>query len=385
MSRLILVLALLVTPLRHPSLAAESALDQALDALRTVGPEGKGNAEASAAWPKVAAVGPGELVRILQAMDESNALGLNWLRGAFDVAAQRALDQGHSLPWQQLEPFLLETSGHPRARWLAFDWLRRVDGPRAETLLAGLLNDPGPELRRAAVDQVVRGADQMLASNQRDEAKKHYTMALQSARDPDQIDALASALREMGVPVDLPGLFGWITHWRVIGPFDNSDRAGFETVYPPEADVDLNAEYPGKTGPVRWQKHTATGDYGIVDLNPSLGMLKEVTGYAATELITTTAESAEIRLGCKNAWKLWFNGQFVFGRDEYHRAIEIDQYRFPVQLRAGSNTLLMKICQNEQIEDWTKEWEFQIRITDRQGKPIAWQHPASLKANDDDE
>ncbi len=83
-----------------------------------------------------------------------------------------------------------------------------------------------------------------------------------------------------------------------------------------------------------------------------------------------TSRPVEIRLGCKNGWKVWLNGQFIFGRDEYHRAAEMDQYRLPVQLTAGRNTLRVKCCQNEQTEDWTKEWEFQLRVTDAEGTPV---------------
>ena len=71
-----------------------------------------------------------------------------------------------------------------------------------------------------------------------------------------------------------------------------------------------------------------------------------------------------------NGWKIWFNDAFVFGRDEYHRMAEIDQYRFPIQLKEGRNTLLVKVCQNEQVEDWTKEWEFQLRVCDAIGTAI---------------
>jgi len=385
MNRPIMLLALLVASFTPQVLCAPLTLERALNALRTVGSEGQGNAEASTAWPRVAAAEPAELIRILQAMDQSSPLALNWLRSAFDTAAQRTLDQGHPLPHSQLESFTLDTSGHPRARWLAFDWLRRVDASRAETLLASLLNDPGPELRRAAVDQIIRRAAEREATNEPDQARRDYSLALRSARDPDQIDTLASTLRDLGVSVNLTELFGWVTHWRVIGPFDNVNRAGFDTVYSPERELDFDAEYAGKTGPVHWHPHAATGDYGLLDLNPALGMLKEVTGYATTEFIVPTAGPAEIRLGCKNAWKLWFNGQLVLGRDEYHRAMEIDQYRFPVQLRAGRNTLLLKICQNEEIEDWTKEWEFQLRITDPQGKPIPPHHPAGYATTDERE
>jgi hypothetical protein len=42
----------------------------------------------------------------------------------------------------------------------------------------------------------------------------------------------------------------------------------------------------------------------------------------------------------------------------------------PVSLKAGKNILLVKCAQNEQTQDWAKEWEFQLRVTDEQGTPI---------------
>ena len=108
----------------------------------------------------------------------------------------------------------------------------------------------------------------------------------------------------------------------------------------------------------------------MVDFNQPYDPIKEVTGFAYTEFQSETARSAELRLGCKNAWKIWLNGEFIFGRDEYHRGARIDQYKLPVQLKAGKNTVLVKACQNEQEQDWTVEWQFQLRVCDSTGTAI---------------
>jgi hypothetical protein len=65
------------------------------------------------------------------------------------------------------------------------------------------------------------------------------------------------------------------------------------------------------------------------------------------------------------------NGQLLFARDEYHTSAEIDQYPMPAQLRPGRNTILVKVCQNEEVQEWTEEWEFQLRVTDALGTPLA--------------
>ena len=172
------------------------------------------------------------------------------------------------------------------------------------------------------------------------------------------------------MPVDLPKHFGFLRQWQVIGPFDNTGREGFQTVFPPEKEIRLDATYPGKDGPVKWHPSESQDDYGKFDFNKPLGMLKEVTAYAVTTFDSAAERDAELRLGCKDGWKIWLNGEFVFGRDEYHRGQKMDQYRLRCHLRKGPNTILVKCCQNEQKETWTVEWEFQLRVCDGAGTAI---------------
>ncbi len=341
----------------------------ALNALRSVGPEGQGHEAAQKSWSLVAAAPAKDLPQLLAAMDGANDYAMNWIRTAIEAVVQREIGSGGTLPVASLESFLKDTRHNPRARRLAFDLIRRADPRAADGLVPGFLNDPGNDLRREAVDRLVADAGRQVATDKA-AARDTYRKALQSAREADQIESIAKTLGDLGEKVDLPRTFGWVTAWKLIGPFDNTGNKGFTQAYPPETVVDPKAEYPGKTGPVRWVDAEAQGDYGMVDFNKPFGALKEVTGYAVAEFVSDKARPAEIRLGCKNGWKVWLNGKFLFGRDEYHTGAEIDQFRLPVQLRAGTNVLLVKCTQNEQVEDWTKEWEFQLRVTDAQGTPI---------------
>jgi hypothetical protein len=202
---------------------------------------------------------------------------------------------------------------------------------------------------------------------------------LRAARDVPQIELIAGKLNELGQPVDLLKHFGFLSRWKIAGPFDNSGRKGFAAVYPPELKFDLSAEYDGKQGRVRWQDYATTNKYGMIDMNQPYGKLKEVVAYAATDFFSDRAQPVELRLGGKNSWKVWLNGKFLFGRDEYHTIAEIDQYPMPAELQPGHNTILVKVCQNEEVEAWTVEWEFQLRVTDSLGTPIA---PAERKAGD---
>ncbi len=99
-------------------------------------------------------------------------------------------------------------------------------------------------------------------------------------------------------------------------------------------------------------------------------MEKSAVGYAAADFFSESDRPAEIRIGCKNGWKVWLNGELLFARDEYHRGAKLDQYKLPCQLKKGKNMILVKCCQNEQKEQWTVEWEFQLRVCDATGTAI---------------
>ena len=357
--------AILSLVLVHTSFAAANSDD--LAAVRSVGPEGQGNAAASAAWKNLAAGNAATLPALLGAMDGANDLAVNWLRAAVETIASR---ETNALPLVELEAFARDTRHHPRARHLAVELVARTDPAAGDRLLGGFLNDPGPELRRAAVQKVIDEAARREAAGDKAGVLPLLQKALASARAVDQVNLLSERVKAFGEKVDLVKLFGFLIHWQVIGPFDSTGGKGFEAVYPPEKAIDLAASYDGKAGPVRWTNFTSASPSGVIDFNQPLGALKGVAGYAFTEFNSPTEQSVELRLGSGNAWKVWLNGRFIFGREEYHRGMEIDQYRLPVTLRAGVNTLLVKLCQNEQVEDWTKQWDFQLRITDAQGTPI---------------
>ena len=158
--------------------------------------------------------------------------------------------------------------------------------------------------------------------------------------------------------------------WKVIGPFDNTDRKGFAVTYPPEEEIDFGASYDGKDGKVKWSDFSTADSFGMVDVNLEFGELKQVVAYAHTIYESEDANLVQFRLGCKNAWKVWLNGELLFQRDEYHRGMRLDQYRLKAKLKQGRNVIMLKLCQNEQMENWTKEWQFQLRVCDSTGTAI---------------
>ena len=348
-----------------PLCAADSA-EALIKTLASVGREGEGNELASAAWKSAVALGPKAIGAVLSQTGTGSPVADNWLRLAGNAIVDNSLKSGTSLPLAELEGFVNKTANTEAARILAFDLLRQADSNRAEALQRTLVNDPVQPLRRGAVAHLITAA----AALQGDAAKKAYLTALDAVRDEDQTKVVADELKKLGAPVNLPSHFGFLTRWNVIGPFDNTDRAGFEKMYPPETEIALSKTYEGKDKQVKWQPFKSEDDYGKLDFNKPLTALKQSTAYAYTTFESASEREAELRLGCKNAWKVWLNGKLLFARDEYHRGQRMDQYKLKCHLRKGHNEILVKCCQNEQTESWTVEWEFQLRVCDSAGTAI---------------
>lgn len=369
-----------VVGLREVGESIESPdVERQIAILQAVGQEGGGNERAKSALRKLEQADGRSLLKVLEAMEEAGNLGLNWLRAAADTIIDRELAARRPLPLIELGEFLLDARHHPRARRYAYELVARLAPEAAARLLPGMLYDPSMELRRDAIQRLLEKAS---GENSTQEATVLrtliYRQALGAARDVDQIQSIADELRRLGQEVDLPRHFGFLMRWKVIGPFENANRLGFDRVFPPENEINWNADYLGrKAAKAKWLDFVSNDEYGMVDINQVFGPLKEAVAYAYAEFESLEAMPIELRLGCKNAWKIWLNGEFLFGRDEYHRGMRIDQYRIKGRLKPGKNGILLKICQNEQMEDWTVQWQFQLRVCDENGTAILSQNRPS--------
>ena len=345
--------------------------EASIETILAIGTEGNGNVEASAAWKKLSASGAETLPAILRAARNANPIAANYLHSAVETIVDRTLQNKEELPLGAIGEFLLDTRQNPKARRYAFELIQRVDPDTAEKLVPGMLADPSVDLRRDAVARLIGESKALQESGNKGGAAVLLRQALNAGRDVDQIETIAKNLRDLDAEVDLPQHFGFLMRWKVIGPFENTDRAGFATVFPPEKERKFDAEYEGKDeAAAKWSDFQTADDFGMVDINKAYGTLKEATAYAVTTFESDSARPVELRLGCKNAWKIWLNGELLFERDEYHRGIRIDQYQLPAQLAKGENTILVKLCQNEQTERWTVEWQFQLRVCDATGTAI---------------
>lgn len=350
-------------------LSGSACADQRpVDAIRTVSGVAQTSPAVQQAWRELAGSPPERMVEILAGMQGANPTAQNWLRMAADAIAERALAAGKALPAEQLRDFLEDLDQAPRARRAAYEWLVKVDATTADAYLPQMLDDPSIELRYDAIAQLLESAGKEGIAEE--EKREILKSALASALDQQQLEKCKEELETLGDKVDLAEVMGFLLEWRVIGPFDNTGESGFEPAHLPETKTDFDRSYAGKNGAVEWKLTKAEGALGELDLTESLGPEKGAVAYAVAFFFSDEAREAELRYTTPNASKVWLNGQLAASHEVYHAGTPLDQYRARVSIMKGRNTVLVKVCQNEQTDPWAQDWALKLRFTDLLGKGL---------------
>ena len=311
-----------------------------------------------------------DLAATLEKLRDAPAAEQNGVFGrATDIARHAPPDDD----W--LRDYVTDQSHPERARTWALRRLQIRDAQWVDQYLTRAVQDPSLGIRRQAIALALdqHPVEEDTEKNAGD--VERYQTYLTAARHPKQITEIASRLRKLGQPTTTADAMAMIMRWHVIGPFDNVDGVGYDTVYPPQtdylddADVDLSATHPGKLGDVTWSIATAD-DNGTVDLAQHLDKEKGATAYAFVAVDCDQPRPATLRLKSVTANKVWVNGRPLMANSVYHSGTTKDQYRADFDLQSGRNTILIKTNQNEQTQGWAQVWEMQCRITDRRGAAI---------------
>ncbi|MFH1740171.1 MAG: DUF4838 domain-containing protein [bacterium] len=159
-----------------------------------------------------------------------------------------------------------------------------------------------------------------------------------------------------------PKEYRMVTEWNAIGPFDNTDNKGHETVFPPERKIDLKATYDGLEGPVRWKIISPGKGKGYLNLLDQFSPKDWTTIYALNYLYVEHDMDAQFRVGSNDTLKIWLNNDLVWHFDEGRIAV-LDDDIVPVHLKAGWNPVLLKVSQS------SGNWGFYFRVTNTDGSP----------------
>jgi cellulose synthase operon protein C len=191
-------------------------------------------------------------------------------------------------------------------------------------------------------------------------ARRAYVGALLAQEDIRSGDLDASRKRVESL--------GYVTNWRVVGPFDNEGKAGFDTPRGPEnareAPVDPDAVWRGKERAVRWRTYPALSYWlGYVDFDAIFRPDTQVCAYAETFVVSERAQPLTLWLGSGGAAKVWWNGEPVLS-DPGYRQPDPDRHVATVGAHEGPNRVLVKVCVDEAT------WGFYLRVGDAHGAPV---------------
>lgn len=349
------------------SIAWSAPADPFLERIKAVGKEGVGNQEAGAAWKNLVTIDGETLLPTLKAMDDASPAASNWLRTAAFAIFDKHNKSGKAVSPQVLEQYVQDRKNGPTGRRVAYELLTQLDEKTPERLLPGMIEDPSVDLRRDAIDAALLKVEPLVKSKP-EEAKSQYEKLFIASREESQAVKISKALKELGGKPDLATHFGVITEWKLVGPFDGPKGSGYAKVYEPEKSVDFAASYKGKNdADIKWKTFKTEDPLGVVDLNKAIGKNMDAVAYAYAQIETDREQTIELRFGTPNALKIFLNGKEIYAREEYHHGERFDQYRATAKLTAGKHFLMVKVCQDNQKESWTQNWQFRLRLCDPTG------------------
>ena len=250
--------------------------------------------------------------------------------------------------------------GIAHGRRLAYELLCTCDGATPSRLLPTMLNDP---MRRIAIR---RGRGRFyqgeIGSGKLDRGHCRVAevvveprgMTIRLNRSRENWSGVAN--RWTSLPISVTSCAG---KWR---EFSTTPMAVDSRRFSPEHRVDLAAKYAGKNGvTTTWRPITVTDKNGAIDLNrvfpdpagKTKGQ-KAAVAYAYAEVESPVDRAIEVRAASATAIKVFVNGREVLARESYHQSFDRDMYTAPARLTKGRNTILVKVCQNDQSEAWRK-------------------------------
>jgi hypothetical protein len=154
---------------------------------------------------------------------------------------------------------------------------------------------------------------------------------------------------------------GYVRKWMLLGLFANRTGAALDlTLLPPDDGIDLDGEYDGLAGRIKW---TAWEDGDWINFRDMYKPAKPAVAYAVSCIKAPREMPAELQFGCSGGTALSVNGEPVWSSSDVHRAGP-SQEIVPIHLRQGDNVIVFKLCST------TDEWTFVCNLTPVKGGPV---------------
>ena len=326
--------------------------DEALNAVRQATQDADAQVAEAAirtliAWPEAAAAP--SLIELAKTTDKASFAVLALRDGCLRLANQKDLPLA-----QRLEIYrqVLEVARRPEEQRQAIAGLADLPMLESLELLQATARDAAGSPEATAA--ILRLARQLGAVYQRQTLAALEEIKTQAADDEvkRQAEAAIRAVQNVGQSPE-----GFVVAWLLSGPYTESGQSGtelFEIAFAPEK-PDGGAEWR----PLIVPRETPSG---LVEFDKIFGGNDRVA-YLQTQLAADQPRDAVLELGSDDGIKVWLNGQLVHANNA-SRPCAPGQDKVRVQLRQGSNTLLIKVTQGG------GGWAACCRLADAEGKPL---------------
>ncbi|MBK8719474.1 MAG: DUF3857 domain-containing protein [Deltaproteobacteria bacterium] len=237
----------------------------------------------------------------------------------------------------------------------------RGTDPAAVLALTGALGELGGEIEPATLAGFVQG---VAKDSKRHPLVRSFAGYL-AARLAEQKGDLAAAGTQLRAQ-------GYLLDWLIVGPFDNANRAGETTAYPPEQQAaklafDRDETMVGKLAgePLSWRPwdYESLPRGGYVGFDDLLRPAEQAVGYATAWIHVDADTKAALHIGTAGPYAVWVDGTEV-GRGDAYRAPDPLQDSHPITLRKGDNRVLVKVATLENM------WGFFARVSTPEGAPL---------------
>ncbi len=159
-----------------------------------------------------------------------------------------------------------------------------------------------------------------------------------------------------GVLRQIEAMASFVTAWQVAGPYEQNGVDFTKLLDTPFAPESSDAQK------VSWKLMPTLSDAQrpwLLDLLKVYGGEQKVA-YVRTAIHSDKDQACQLLLGSDDGVKVWLNGTVIYSNNTA-RPITVDSDKVGLQLKAGWNTLLFKITQNNQ------GWEYCARLVKPDG------------------
>jgi len=287
------------------------------------------------------------------------------------AAVRAAIDLGHVLADREQGPAALaildrafKLAANDADRREALLGMGKAAEPKAVVTLAAVIaKKDDSSVRAAALEACIAIADAADARGDRANAIAAYS----SVADAGPANALAleaiKKLTRLGVHYKLADRNGFLTTWWMIGPFPCRDFRAAKQAWFPEREIHLKKAYQVEGRRLRWRLEHSRHRKGWVVLNNRFKPNNKVLAYCYTELTSEGEQDIQFIFGRDDGLTLWLNGQALYDVHNRHGAAD-EEFALQARLAKGINRILVKSSEGR------ANWEFYLRITDPQGKPL---------------